>query len=879
MSAADYLATSPGELLGKGYEHLDVSNMTPRDVFECLAHNLDPQTGQKLRPRAKEGERVGMDFTFNSTKSVGIARELAGPENRGDPRIEEAHREAVAFAMKLVERDVLTQVKGGRQPDRQVANLMAYRVTHRDTRINADDNKPDMSLHDHVFVLNTVYDPTEKKWKAAQLGQIKHDAPYYEAVYHNRLASNLRKLGYGIRRKDKAFEIEGISDDLVKKFSRRTETINKVVKKLGIKSPEGKAKIGATSRMGKSKETEANLNAYYVSRLTEKEKRALQTLQGRPSYECSHEKAAGYAIAHCFERRSVLGQERPRKLGVRAYENGMYTLMEEALRHGMGSVDLELLIAELERQGVLVKGNEVSTRKVLEQEGRIIDFAREGKGTMRPLSSVEPVHGRSDTATLSAEQQAFVRHFLTRPDKFMLGIGDAGTGKTRSFRVLVPTLEAAGYRVAKLAPSVDASRLKLREDFPDANTVAAFRRDKRWQSQTDVALVDEATFMSIDDAEWLCNWASGGNRRLIVVGDPKQHKAVVRHGNLFEVLQEYAGLPAARLAETHRFKNPAVKEAAKDFAQGKFASGLNVLDKEGWVCHVESDQVCKAVADQWFAMRDRGVNPVVVGITHDQIEQITSVIRNRLKERGELGQDDVMVDRFKPLAFTEAQALDAASYSGSEAIQFRRNIGPYRAGQVLESRAVRPCLANLRPSQFSAFTKSKIGIAAGDSIRITFPCRDVTKKHNLDTGAQHVVESVSPSGDIRLQNGYKINTPHLRHNWLKTSFNVQGRTDPAVITVMTKAAGQGVYAGQSYVDLTRGANEARVITDMTNEELVKRMQRKDERKSATEVFRKKKPKLLDWQRRARDLQRRRLYLEENRATPAKQPERSFTHER
>ena len=37
------------------------------------------------------------------------------------------------------------------------------------------------------------------------------------------------------------------------------------------------------------------------------------------------------------------------------------------------------------RQGVLLKDGQATTKQVLAEESRIIDFAREGKGTMRPL--------------------------------------------------------------------------------------------------------------------------------------------------------------------------------------------------------------------------------------------------------------------------------------------------------------------------------------------------------------------------------------------------------------------------------------------------------------------------------------------------------------
>jgi conjugative relaxase-like TrwC/TraI family protein len=226
-----------------------------------------------------------MDLTFNSTKSVGIARELGGPDNAGDPLIEDAHREAVEYAMGFVEADMQARVRvGGADHDRLTGNMVAYRVTHRDTRINADDKRPDMSLHCHVFVFNTTFDAVEKKWKACQMGQIKHDANYYESIFHNRLASNLRDLGYGIRRDKRAFEIEGIDRPLIEKFSRRTKQINELTAKLNIQKPESKAKLGATTRLGKTKELVEDLNAYFVSRLTTVEKHQLSccALASRP---------------------------------------------------------------------------------------------------------------------------------------------------------------------------------------------------------------------------------------------------------------------------------------------------------------------------------------------------------------------------------------------------------------------------------------------------------------------------------------------------------------------------------------------------------------------------------------------------------------------
>lgn len=578
LSKADYYASAPGDLLGKGFDRLDIGNMLPRDVLHCLAHNLDPRTGRLLRPHAKDGDRVGMDFTFNSTKSVGIARELAGPDNAGDPRIEEAHREAVEYAVGLIESDVQTRVRvGGADHDRQTGNLVAYRVTHRDTRINPADQRPDMSLHDHVFVFNTTFDPVEQKWKACQLGQIKHDAPYYEAAYHNRLASNLRELGYGVRRKDKAFEIAGISDELVKKFSRRTAEIDRVAAKLGISKPESKAKLGATTRLGKAKELADDLNSYYVSRLTGDEKQHLAGLQGQPSYQSDESKAVAFAIGHLYERQSVVEEKK---------------LYETALRHGIGSVTLEGVMADALRQGVLLKGGEATTKAVLAEEGRIIDFAREGKGTCRPLGggiqhTGSPSAHRTPLDNLSPEQQALVSHILASPDRVILAVGNAGTGKTTAVRSAFDRIQCP---VEMLAPSATASRGVLRsEGFDKADTVASFLLNTQRQQavKNGVIWVDEAGLLPIKDLSRLTDIAKQQNARIILQGDPKQHRSVVRHGNMMNVLQEYAGLKVGRLTEIWRQKHAGYKAVVADIADGKYEKGFDGLAGLGWVKQVE----------------------------------------------------------------------------------------------------------------------------------------------------------------------------------------------------------------------------------------------------------------------------------------------------
>ncbi len=120
--STDYYASVPGDWLGKGAKLLSLTGDAQVEQFDRLADNLHPLNGEQLTTYTRDGRRVGMDMTFNATKSVSIARELAGPGNAGDPRIEQAHREAVAYTVGLLEKDMQGRVRVGGKGDRKLDN-------------------------------------------------------------------------------------------------------------------------------------------------------------------------------------------------------------------------------------------------------------------------------------------------------------------------------------------------------------------------------------------------------------------------------------------------------------------------------------------------------------------------------------------------------------------------------------------------------------------------------------------------------------------------------------------------------------------------------------------------------------------------------------
>ena len=131
----------------------------------------------------------------------------------GDKDVERMLREAAAETMSAMEASMETRLRGedeegkNRDDENRTTGNMAYAAfLHRETR--PIEGKCDPHAHIHCYAFNATFDPEENRWKAAQFGNIKSDGPWYEAVFHARLAEKLEAAGLGIRRTDRAYRRE-----------------------------------------------------------------------------------------------------------------------------------------------------------------------------------------------------------------------------------------------------------------------------------------------------------------------------------------------------------------------------------------------------------------------------------------------------------------------------------------------------------------------------------------------------------------------------------------------------------------------------------------------------------------------------------------------
>lgn len=810
----------PGRWGGKLAQELHFQGVVQQDAFFRLMDGCDPHDGQQLTARKlQDGERrAGYDATFLAPKSVSLAYELLQ-----SPEILQAHRQAVDTAMQAMEQDAAVRVrKGGADHDRTSGNLAWAAYDHFTGRPARDDLLPDMLLHTHVVVANLSYDSKEKQVKALQAGEIKRMAPFYEAIYHSQLAHSLQSLGYEIRRKGRDWEIAGFEDSLIARFSRRQQEVENLANDLGVTDPQAKEKLGATSRLNKQKNlSHEELRLYWRSRLTDSEWAEIQQLQKAAiqrgnRFQDATTEVVDFMRQHGFERNSVLEEKR---------------FLADALRAGIGQTTPERLQEALQTAD-FVRANfqgrrVITTKEVLQEESRIIAFARGGRGRYAPLAAQARLPNNS---LLNEGQRHAVTAIWKSSDRIMVIEGAAGTGKTTMLKTAVAGLQSAGQSVQLLAPSAQASRSVLRgEGFSEADTVARFLLDGDLQQKVrgGVIIADEAGLLGHKTTLALFDKAKELDARVILLGDPHQHGSVER-GATLALLQNQAGIKPVRMWDIRRQKG-LYKQAVAALSQGQIQKGLQQLDKLGWIQEGGHD----VIANAYLQATKEGNSALIVSPTHREGEQIVERVRAKLREDGQIGLHDRTITRLVPLHLTEAERGRMDRYAPGDVVQFFRSAPGIKPGQRLAPNEDLTSYAK----RFQAYRPVPMAISEGDLLRITANGKAKTGQR-LYNGNLVRVSGFDSEGNILTDKGAVIarDFGHLMHGLVSTSHASQGQTTDVVIIGQSSQSFAATSREQGYVSVSRARERCLVVTD-DKQALLQALQRSERKLVASDVFR------------------------------------------
>jgi conjugative relaxase-like TrwC/TraI family protein len=824
-----------GEWIGLGAERLGLAGKVRAGDFLRLCENQHPSSGETLTQRlnttrTESGEnaanrRIFFDFTFSPPKSVSIAGFLGK-----DERILEAHNRAVRLALREFEAFTATRVRvGGVQSDRLTGNFAAALFAH-DTSRTLDPH-----LHTHCIVFNATFDAVENRWKALQNHELLHARKFAENAYYHELTRELRGFGYRIRNRVRGdFEVEGISEQLCERFSKRHTQIDEALAKILAEKPELaganfqalRAQLATAERSRKQKDlSRAELLTLWEAQLSDAERASLRQLSKLPGNDLNEKKsvtvseAVQWAEEHLFDRNSVVRE---------------CQIWQEALGRARGEGFSVSQLKEFTQQRGYIcdaeRPGEVTLREVLLHEWEIVQTAKEGVGDSWPLVA----HPRPVNPKLDDEQRRALDALLSSINTVSVFRGGAGTGKSFVLHELVEQLRQSSRHVVVLAPQRQQVVEMEKTGFPSPSTVANFIL-KRELAERAVVVVDEAGQIGGRQMLELMRLVRERNARLILSGDTRQHGAVEASDALLAI-ERHSGVRPVELHKIRR-QDPALgkdaeertrikeyRNAVESAAAGKLSESFERLDKMGAVVACGLGNQADKLAEEYLRLAEQDASAVVVSQTWGEVHRVNSCVRDALKGKGLLGANDTTVQVLDKLDLTNAQKRDERFYPPDAVVVFNQKVreaepgakgklaGILKSSVLVEVGGRFITVSNKMLAHVTVYLPREISVAQGDRLHLKAN-RKLASGGRVTNGELVTVKSVRADDGVELTDGRVLDKSFREFlpGYAVTSYGSQGKTVDYVLfsDSTVKAA---TNAQQWYVTISRGRRGIRIFT-------------------------------------------------------------------
>jgi conjugative relaxase-like TrwC/TraI family protein len=807
-----------GELRGNISKRLGIKGQkATKEIFNKLCDNINPMTGRIITQRMREDRLIGNDISFHCPKSVSVALGLSGNE-----KIKQAIDSSVYETMLEIEQNMYVRVRPkGRNEDAHTGEMIWCDFPHWTSR-SVMGYAPDPHYHIHCIAWNITFSSEDEKFKAGKFFYIKKNMPYYQARFQKRLADKLSDLGCSIRKTKNAFEICEVPQKAIDYFSKRTNHINRVAKERNITHPKALAKLGGITRTKKERGlTLSDLQENWQTQIEENDLKGLPDEKATQNSSQTPESIIEYTLSHGFENRSVKTDKR---------------LLELAYLHAIDNPNISIEQIDKafdEYEGVFKQtvSHETfcTTRMITEEEQEIISLARQGIGSVSPLSSK---FSKGDFNSLNDEQQTALHRVMTTKDRLVLIKGSAGTGKTTLLKSVVPEVEKTNTPIRLFAPTAQASREVLRnEGFDNAETLAKLLKDKAIQSELKdgVIWVDEAGLIGNEDMLNLLRLVKSLDARLVLSGDTAQHSPVKR-GNAMELMQTLARIPYVRLKTIFRQKDNDYKEAISALSEGNVHEGFTRLDKMGAIIEKAPEQIDQSIVQDYMDNIKNKKSVLVVTPSKNKVRHLNKEIQQALIKEKKVSKDQRAYITYHNQYFTFAEKQDSRNYRKGMVIQTHQNMKGLPIQSVVrivdvecdylcvqDNNSKLHKLNYCQAEKFDIYETDVINFGKGDQIRMTKNSVDNHGK-KLSNGSKLTVIGFTRDGNIKLASdkaNYFIPKTHGNYElaYCATSYSAQGKTVERVIIAQPGTTFMASDKKQFYVSASRARESIAIYTD------------------------------------------------------------------
>jgi conjugative relaxase-like TrwC/TraI family protein len=821
--------------LGDGTRRLRPGNVVTEAAMTAVFRDgMDPLTDDALgRPytRFDDGKRhavVGFDLTFTAPKSVSVLWALADDATRAI--VHDAHRAALASSLEFVEQRVIrTRIGEAGRHQVRTRGMVAAAFDHWDTRAG------DPNLHTHVVIANKVQGP-DGAWRSLD-GRTVHAAVVTVSELYD-VSTRRLPVEWSMRdrgpRRNPAFEVDGIGEDLLAHFSTRAEAIHCAEQDwlvqfetthgrapTRVETTRARQHLTRATRPPKSVRPLADLLADWANRaraLTGLEPydlaaRALAGTYGRALH--AHDVGPEVRAAMVAQ---VLDDVSTRRSVWTTWNLGAAAVRASKLLRMASSAEWRALLNAITTEAAaacvhLDDNRDPMTRRVGESlftstellgaEKLLIDAAETTGAPPRPAEMLGaiPLRTEQHLGALAPDQRAAAEAVITSGRLLDVLVGPAGSGKTTTLAALTSFWQHGIGSVVGLAPSATAARALAESLGVPCETTA------KWLHES---TGDGATFRALRYADAVAGKSSRDYREQRAANEEhwrlraEQDRWRLSPGQL--VIVDEASLADTRtlaaIVEQARAASAKVLLVGDHLQRGSVDAGgaFGMLARRGPTAELTS---LWRFAHPWEARASL------------ELRRAHPAALDAYEAHGALasGHQDAMLD-------AAIDAVTTASEHGRVAVL-----------QAVDNRTVRELNARIRADRISTGNVATSGVSLHDGLSAGVGDRIVTRRNHrrlttadgfVRNGALWDVTAVLPDGSLRVRPINHTDAPtvrlpaeyvadHVELGYATTIARTQGMTVDETHTIATPGMGRE----DLYVAMSRGrhSNRAYVVLD------------------------------------------------------------------
>src|SRR5450759_1511128 len=654
--AADRFDTQPVETVAKLGR---IAKIDPEPLY-------GDEWGRAIKAKdLRVDERMAaIDTVMSADKTVSMVYALGDEATREVilHEFNESCRSALDYLDGLAATAVRGSASKGTAVDIETDGILAVSFTHDEARPTGDCQCGDPHLHQHVIVLNTARG-SDGQWSAIQHDLITPNAKTAGHLHEAELRARLtERLGVNWRPVVNGLAgVEGISDEAIRHFSKRSNDIE-----------AEQIEAGTLGKVGDQAANHAHRQA----------KREQMPVEVRHDYWTAEAAGIGVDLDGVLDRgprvgrpltdAEILSQLTPDRSSFShadlirdladSYRGGAYSAA--ILARADAILDSSNLVVALgQSAAALTKGDirrgaggrvyaysvtqKWTTPEMLDLERQLVEAAVSRQGTnIAKLDGdlVEALIDRARSFTLSAEQAAAVRGLTTSGNGVDVLHAGAGSGKTSAVLGTVrQAYEASGYRVIGATTSAKAARVLSDDGGLAATTIAStlIDLDRGGVGARTVLVLDEASMIGTRNLASLLPHAQEGDAKVIVVGDTYQLEAIDAGGGLRGLDERLASYT---LTANRRQREPWERVAVAQIAHGEPGPALRAYQAHERVTVADTAPAARRamVVDWWSDVTEHGIDQsLMVAVRNVDRNDLNTLARGVMRESGRLGDDEV----------------------------------------------------------------------------------------------------------------------------------------------------------------------------------------------------------------------------------------------